>query len=554
MDKYYSDWQIDQTPRVLLADDSISNRVQIKQLLKHLDIQILEAASGEETIHLVSKHEFSVILLDIEMPTMNGFDTAERIVKSGFAENTPIIFLSGATMDDTQLLRGYETGAVDSIHWADLPILLPAKLKFYLKYYRQKKDLESTNQTKSEFLSNMSHELRTPLNSILVLAQLLAENPENNLNEKQLKFAKTIYGSGTDLLNLINEILDLSKVESGKMEFVIDEVHLGHFLEDIERKIRHTATRKGLRFDVTTEPELPEYLETDSVRVNQILNNLLSNAIKFTSTGSVTLKVFQPNESIRTPSRMLLPGEAVAFAVIDTGIGVADNKKHLIFEAFRQADGSIRRKYGGTGLGLSISKKLAHIMGGELIFHSQEGRGSTFVLYMPVAPEEYDRPRETITDGFTLSPENQLHLPPRDSGVLVSPDILNALSGKRALIVEDDIINVYVMLSLMDEVGMETVVAGNGIEALDKLRTESVDLVLMDMMMPEMDGYEATTKIKANTETKALPVIAVTAKAMKGDREKCFEAGVDAYITKPVLAETLYSEMFGCLNNISPNN
>ncbi|MBN2714482.1 MAG: response regulator [Deltaproteobacteria bacterium] len=553
MEKFYSHWQLSETPRVLLADDSISNRVQIKQLLRHLDIQIIEAETGRETVKLVSQGEFGAILLDLDMPDMNGFDTAEHIVREGFAPNTPIIILSGATMNENQLVRGYETGAVDSIHWSDLPIVLPAKLKFYLNYYRQKKDLESTNQTKSEFLSNMSHELRTPLNSILVLAQLLSENSERNLSDKQLKFANTIYSSGTDLLNLINEILDLSKVESGMMEFVIDDMNVKHFISDTARKIRHTALRKGLGFDVSVAPSVPRIIQADSVRVNQILNNLLSNAIKFTSSGRVTLNVFLPDESIVTPSRVLAPGEAIAFAVTDTGIGVPADKKHLIFEAFRQVDGSIRRKYGGTGLGLSISKKLALIMGGELIFRSQEGQGSTFVLYLPVFPEEKDAMPDAGNyanrdgaSGISVLPDD-VTSEARESGLSVSADVMSVLSGKRVLLVEDDIINVFVMLSLLDKVNMQVIVAAGGLEAIEKLTAEKVDLILMDMMMPEMDGYEATQKIKAESQYAHLPIIAVTAKAMKGDRDKCFLAGVDGYITKPVLAEALFSEIFACL-------
>ncbi len=547
MEKFYSDWQMNVTPRVLLADNSIANRVQIKQLLKNLEIQIMEADSGEETRELVSKYEFGAVLLDVNMPDIGGFETARIIATHPMAQHTPIIFYSGARMNKQEIARGYETGAVDSIHWSDLPVVLPAKLKFYLNYYRQKKDLESTSQTKSEFLSNMSHELRTPLNSILVLAQLLADNSERNLSEKQLKFANTIYSSGTDLLNLINEILDLSKVESGRMEFVIDQMELTGFIRDIERKISYTATQKGLKFNVHIDSEVPPFIMADSVRVHQVLNNLLSNAIKFTATGEVSLNVFEPSEPVRTPRHVLQPGESIAFAVVDTGIGIPEDQKGVVFEAFRQADGSIKRKYGGTGLGLSISRKLAHIMGGELIFKSQVGEGSTFVLYLPQRQIVRAREHKVLMKQNVHPAEERAGMVRQRTGETIPPDISDLLRGKRCLLVEDDIINVYVLLSLFDKVGIETAVASNGVEALAKLPTETVDFILMDMMMPEMDGYEATARIKSNPDTKHLPIIAVTARAMKGDREKCVQASVDGYVTKPILAEALFNEIFACL-------
>ncbi|MBN2528036.1 MAG: response regulator [Deltaproteobacteria bacterium] len=547
MDRNEQDWQLNMIPRVLLADDSISNRIQIKRLLNEIDIQIMESESGLETVQLVSRYEFGAILLDIHMKDMSGFEAAEMIKKTGAATYTPIIFLSGPALTETEMVRGYETGGVDSIRWTDLPVVLPAKLNFYLNHYKQRKELESANRTKSEFLSNMSHELRTPLNSILVLAQLLADNSEHNLNEKQLKFANTIYSSGTDLLNLINDILDLSKVESGMMQFVIDEVELSGFLKDVERKITYTAGAKGLDFKVTLEKNLPDTIQVDGVRVHQILNNLLSNAIKFTDSGSVVLRVFCPDETITTETHQILSGNAVAFSVTDSGIGIPEEKKNLIFEAFRQADGSIKRKYGGTGLGLSISKKLASIMGGDLFFESIEGQGSTFTLYLPLAPSGI-RKDDTVLVAIEPPESNRALQSVKDVNNSIPPAMVTQLKGKRALLVEDDIINIYVMLALLDKVQMEAVVASNGMEALEKLKSEMVDLVLMDMMMPDMDGYEATSKIKSQPETASLPVVAVTAKAMKGDREKCFKAGADGYVTKPILASTLFTEIFECLN------
>lgn len=547
MDEFFTNWSMNDKPKVLLADDSMANRVQLKQLLSRLDINIIEAASGREAIKLVTQYEFGAILLDVNMPDINGFETASAIASEGFTTHTPIIFLSGVTIDQNQIFKGYEMGAVDYIQWMDIPNILPAKLNFYLNYYKQKKELESANQTKSEFLSNMSHELRTPLNSILVLAQLLGDDSESNLNDKQLKFANTIYSSGTDLLNLINEILDLSKVESGMMEFVIDDVQISSFIEDIERKITHTASNKGLRLEIELAPNLPDIIKVDGMRVGQILNNLLSNAIKFTSTGTVTLRVFEPCESIRISNHYLIPGQSIAFAVADTGIGVSDDKKNLIFEAFRQADGSIRRRYGGTGLGLSISKKLAAKMGGELIFQSQQNKGSTFVLYLPQKPHPAADLKKQLESELPISQYKNPALKLQNTGETLPPEMTMELKGKRALLVEDDIVNVYVMLSLLEKVHIDVVVASNGKEALEKIGQEKINLILMDMMMPEMDGFDATRSIKKIPNYRDIPIIAVTARAMKSDKEKCFKAGVDGYITKPVLGTVLFSEIYRCI-------
>ncbi|MBN2341295.1 MAG: response regulator [Deltaproteobacteria bacterium] len=547
MDKYLTNWSVSESPKVLLADDSIANRKQIKQLLQPLNIQIIEAESGRETLQLVSKYEFGAILLDVGMPDINGLETAGALVKKKYAQHTPILLLSSTPLEQRQITLGYEAGAVDFIPWADIPKVLPTKLKFYLSYYVQNKALEEANRTKSEFLSNMSHELRTPLNSILVLAQLLKDNTDRNLTERQLKFAKTIYSSGTDLLKLINEILDLSKVESGMMEFVLDDIRIHEITEDIEQKITHTATNKGLAFHIDIAPNAPESIYTDTVRVTQILNNLLSNAIKFTSDGTVTLRVAETREPVETPKYTLAPGSAVAFSVTDTGIGVPEDKKNLIFEAFRQADGSIRRQYGGTGLGLSISKKLANIMGGELVFTPAKGGGSTFTLFLPKNPLNHRRDSLQPERDEMVTQYKDPTLQLNNTGETIPPKVSEKLQEKKVLLVEDDIVNVYVMLALLDKVGIQAEVANNGNAALDKLSFFSPDVILMDMMMPEMDGYEATRQIKQNPAWATIPIVAVTAKAMKGDKEKCFDAGVDGYITKPVLATALFAEMYTCL-------
>ena len=659
-----------------------------------------------------------------------------------------------------------------------------------------------SSKYKSEFIANMSHELRTPLNSLLILSRMLAENPEGNLASQQVEFAETIHAAGNDLLALINDILDLSKVEAGKMDLHVGQLAMADLCEDVERAFRPVAEEKGLRFAIERDGALPAAVVTDEQRLQQILRNLLSNAVKFTHEGSVTLRVSMGD------------GETLAFSVVDTGVGIPDEKLALIFEAFQQADGTTSRKYGGTGLGLSISREIARLLGGEIHVHSEPGEGSTFTLLLPVAPRAAetrpDAPEQTATDaaegpgeleaeeaaapiddedddrasivagdrvllviahdasrarsameaarahgykalvarrapmGLVLAREHrpdavlvfagdgrgevllsqlkqhpetrhrpvfvagpaagrlaalragaaahlgaadgqdaieravaclgvlekrtvkrlalirngsrldaatmallgggddvdvvelaedealeQLRAHAADCAVLplgehsdavfglleqaadddslrelplivYTPEPLGAADrrrlddlatrvnakavssperlvdetalflhrmeanmpaatrkllsqlrtadsvfrGKRILIVDDDIRNVFALTSALEMRGMKVLYAENGREGIAKLReSPDVDLVLLDVMMPEMDGYETARSIRAMTRFEHLPIISLTAKAMKGDRDKCIAAGASDYITKPVDMDQLLSLM-----------
>ncbi|HEY1143667.1 MAG TPA: response regulator, partial [Sphingomicrobium sp.] len=543
--------------------------------------------------------------------------------------------------------------------------------------------LALTSKYKSEFLANMSHELRTPLNSLLILSKLLSDNAQGNLNEKQVEFAKTINSAGSDLLNLINDILDLSKIESGTVTIEVGEMPVQHLKQHMERTFRQLAADKGLDFNVKFEGKLPQTIRTDEKRLQQIVLNLLSNAFKFTSKGSVTLNVrcadagWSPNHPVlRTADR------AIEIAVTDTGIGIPDDKQKLIFEAFQQADGTTSRKYGGTGLGLSISREIARLLGGELQVRSKPGEGSTFTLYVPLeaeatstapgaTPPRYDNSGALVPtalptgfdvsddrdqigkgafvliveddptfasilldaaheaglkgvvstagagtlnmarklqptaitldlgladiDGFVLldllkhDPETK-HIPIHvisgadrsravmgmgASGVTEKPaereDLVGIfkplvdeadrqkprrrkkadaslpasrpvpeLTGAKVLIVDDDIRNIFSLTSVLESHDVEVLHAERGKDGILILeQTPGVDVALIDIMMPEMDGYETMRQIRSKTALADLPLIAVTAKAMKGDRQKCLDAGASDYIAKPVDIELL---------------
>ncbi|MGW6846534.1 HAMP domain-containing protein [Streptomyces sp. NPDC054958] len=481
---------------------------------------------------------------------------------------------------------------------------------------------------KSEFLANMSHELRTPLNSLLILAKLLADNADGNLSPKQVEFAETIHGAGSDLLQLINDILDLSKVEAGKMDVSPTRIALVQLVDYVEATFRPLTAEKGLDFSVRVSPELPATLHTDEQRLLQVLRNLLSNAVKFTDTGAVELVIRPAGADVPTAIREQLleagslreaDADLIAFSVTDTGIGIAASKMLVIFEAFKQADGTTSRKYGGTGLGLSISREIARLLGGEIHAASEPGRGSTFTLYLPLHPSElppqgYAPPtpggargelyRRSQDGGRPSLPGTQAgpaampsvqaqptrpalsaaepagqgqgggaalfrrrrkaasDLEPR-TAVPGQPNVVGAedgwgsaedelpvvprtydFHGEKVLIVDDDVRNVFALTSVLEQHGLAVLYAENGREGIEVLEQhDDVTVVLMDIMMPEMDGYATTSAIRRMPQFAGLPIIALTAKAMKGDREKAIDSGASDYVTKPVDPDYLLSVM-----------
>ncbi|MFI6154826.1 ATP-binding protein [Kitasatospora sp. NPDC051170] len=502
------------------------------------------------------------------------------------------------------------------------------------------RQLSLTSMYKSDFLANMSHELRTPLNSLLILAQLLGQNSTGNLTAKQVEYAGVIHSAGADLLQLINDILDLSKVEAGKMELSPEPFAVRELLEYVDSTIQPLADQKGLVFESAVDREVPERLVTDQARLRQVLRNLLSNAVKFTDTGRVDLRI-ERAEAPGLPAELGHADAAVAFRVDDTGIGIDPAHLDAIFGAFQQADGSTGRRYGGTGLGLSISRELARLLGGTITVVSTAGSGSRFTLYLPIgaAQADPDAGARTETDGnpgilvvepdppglltlLTRSATDASDPAPSVEGVADEPalraalaavprravvldlarsgdlapvlfDALpegtpvlgyqadgeagavpgvelahgldelrervtrlladhretaptpvsapqsgpadDALAGQTVLIVDDDARTVLALAAALEQSGLTVLHAGDGRTGLDLLRAHpETALVLMDVMMPGLDGYAAIAAIRADDRFEGLPIIAVTAKAMPGDRDKSLAAGADDHVTKPV--------------------
>ncbi|MCW2608214.1 MAG: hybrid sensor histidine kinase/response regulator, partial [Frankiales bacterium] len=416
--------------------------------------------------------------------------------------------------------------------------------------------LALSSQYKSEFLANMSHELRTPLNSLLILAKLLADNPQQNLTDKQIEFARTIHGSGSDLLALINDILDLSKVEAGKMDVNAAPVVLREVAEHVEVTFGPLAEQQGLDLVVEVEPGLPAAVVTDEQRLQQVLKNLLSNALKFTDKGSVRLSVGQAPKDMLFASPTLNDADSVlAFRVTDTGIGVPAEKLRLIFEAFQQADGTTSRKYGGTGLGLSISREIARLLGGAIAVESETGRGSTFTLYVPEAyPFSETDDDALLRQVGSTADVVPVQATPRPLPAAAQPPAMltsrpatlpgPGLAGLTVLVVDDDVRNVFALTSALELHGMHVLYADNGKDGIRILQEDgAVDLVLMDVMMPDMDGNETTAAIRRMPQFADLPVLFLTAKAMPGDRDKSLAAGATDYITKPVDLDQLLLAM-----------
>jgi signal transduction histidine kinase len=398
------------------------------------------------------------------------------------------------------------------------------------------KQLALVSKYKSDFVANMSHELRTPLNSLLILAKLLSDNDENTLTDKQVEYAKTIHAAGHDLLALISQILDLSKIEAGKLQIETKNVSLSEVCDYVESSFRQVAEQKGLAFDIELSPDAPIFVTSDVQRLQQILKNLLSNAFKFTERGRVLLSIARARDGLQFQSEALNHATGVvAFSVSDSGIGIPREKQQLIFEAFQQADTSTSRMYGGTGLGLTISRELASLLHGEIAVRSTPAAGSTFTLYLPlVGPDIEPLSREILP-----KPQPVALLGMAETG---QPPV--ELLGKKVLVVDDDARNLFAVTSLLERAGLRVVTASTAQEGIEQLTTQpDIDLALLDIMLPGTDGFQAARLIRAMDAYATLPIIALTAKAMPGDRDKCIEAGCSDFVPKPVDPELLLSVM-----------
>jgi HAMP domain-containing protein/CheY-like chemotaxis protein/signal transduction histidine kinase len=401
-------------------------------------------------------------------------------------------------------------------------------------------ELALTSKYKSEFLANMSHELRTPLNSILILGQQLTDNPEGNLSPKQVEFAKTIHGAGTDLLNLISDILDLSKIESGTVTVDAEEVFFSNLLDMVARPFRHEAETRQLSFEVHVDPNLGRSITTDTKRLQQVLKNLLSNAFKFTAQGGVRLNVNAAVGGWSADHPVLSQAMGVvAFEVSDTGIGIPQEKQKIIFEAFQQADASTSRKYGGTGLGLAISRELASLLGGEIHLRSAPGTGSTFTLYLPI---KYVGPSAAIQASATAAAVAPLaqhhggfHIAAERTVEPIPDDRMDIQAGDAILlIVEDDPHYARILVDLARDKGFKALLAMRGDDALNLAKQYQPTAVSLDVFLPDMLGWNVLSQLKQNPLTRHIPVQIVS---LDEDRQHGLARGAFAFVNKPTSRE-----------------
>ncbi len=400
------------------------------------------------------------------------------------------------------------------------------------------REIERASKYKSEFLANMSHELRTPLNSLLILAKLLSANEDGNLTAEQVEEAKVIYNGGMELLGLINDILDLSKVEAGKLTVSPENTALTDIVDRIRQQFMPIAREKGLTFPITVSDGLPATLHTDAQRVEQILKNLLSNAFKFTEQGSVTLELRRPEKSEAQRSSLDY-GNAIAFSVIDTGVGIDPFKFNDIFEAFQQEDGSIDRHYGGTGLGLTIARKFAHMLGGEIHIASQKGEGSCFTLVLPVELDLSEIEQPQMAPSAADSPRVDMKVIPKTFVAEFIADDRQSIGDKDRvlLIIEDDPAFAATLMKIARKRGYKCLVAGDGKSGLVLAYEQPVDAIILDLKLPDIDGLTVLDQLKHDLRTRHLPVHIISGR--EDGNVIPLRKGAIGYLAKPVALEAI---------------
>jgi signal transduction histidine kinase len=534
--------------KILVVDDVPDKLLALQVILEELHEEVVLANSGTEALRHLLSEDFAVILLDVNMPIMDGFETAALIRQSRRHEHTPIIFVT-AFPDDTHAVRGYSLGAVDYILTPVVPEILRTKVAVFVDMYRLNRQIqrqaqerialaeehaarvaaERASQAKSQFVANLSHELRTPMNAIIGMTDLsLGES----LSPLVREYLLTVKSNARLLLELLNELLDFSKLEAGK--FVLDSRPFGlrEMLADVARNFGFRAAEKGLQLGCRVDEAVPEGLLGDELRLRQVLINLLSNAVKFTEAGSIRVVVAL---DLQTPAEAYL-----RFSVEDTGIGIPPGDQERIFAPFMQVDASTTRRHGGTGLGLTIASDLIRAMGGRLAVRSEPGQGSVFYFSISLAkPPAQALPRGGAPAEATAVERRRAAAAVDSSARSDGRPLPQRAEELRVLLVEDVPTNQLVIRRVLEKRGHQVQVAHNGREALVQVQASEFDLILMDVQMPEMDGYQATAAIREMPGWSRVPIVALTAHAMPGDRERCVAAGMDAYLTKPIDAKEL---------------
>ncbi len=505
-------------PEILLVDDKIENIIAIERLLEDMPVRIVRALSGNEAVFKALDHDFAIIIMDVQMPGMDGFETAEYILKEDKNENIPIIFLSAVYSDELYKIKGIQAGGIDFISKPIVEEVFLGKIRLFLRLHKYRQSIieyaEQSRQAsvvKSEFLANMSHEIRTPLNAIIGLTHLTLKT---DLDIAQNDYLVKIRASADSLLGIINDVLDFSKIEAGRLDIESVEFRFDTVIQNMLTVMGQKIEEKGLEFLISVEPDVPHDLIGDPLRLTQILNNLTSNACKFTEKGEIIIRV---SVGERTASRVNLN-----FCVRDSGIGMSPEETTLLFSPFTQADGSTTRKYGGTGLGLSICKTLCQMMEGDIWAESRPSKGSIFQFSLWFEVPEQSRK---------------------------SPEELSVIAGLTALVVDDNKLAREILKKGLENFNISVTTVNSGrsclAQVVKQMETKPYDMIFMDWKMPDIDGIEATRQLMelpqfVATRTK---IIMVTAFGREEIRKIAIDAGVEAFLIKPVSRSLLLDTM-----------
>jgi len=521
---------------LLILDDKEENTISLSALLSEVEhINIISSTDPNEALKICWKNDIAIALVDVQMPEINGFEFVSLLKSNPKTNHIMAIMVTAISKEDKYLLKGLESGAVDYLYKPLSPEITVAKVTSFVRQIhiqeeikqknialeesqRQlilaKEEAEEARRSKESFLANMSHEIRTPINGIVGIIHILRNTP---LNDEQRDWINRLDSASNSLLLIINDILDISKIDSGMMKIEYESFSIHKKLTDINNFFKIKALDKNLAFETDIDPQLPEYIRSSPIRIQQIINNFISNALKFTEEGKITL---QASVMEQVGSQY-----TIKFTVADTGIGIKPDAIEKIFLAFEQGDDGITKKYGGTGLGLAIVKRLADLLHGKIEAKSTYGEGSAFSFQATFEKVDDFRPEETI-----------------DTTAISS---LRKFDNVRILVAEDNELNSFMLVHILKSWGCEVDVAKNGRIAIEYVNQHDYDLIMMDTHMPVMSGFEAIQEIKThpNPQKAYTPIITISASVLQHEQAAAYEAGADSVIGKPFDPIDLYQKI-----------